>query len=157
MNENPYASPAAAVVDVVAVDAAPKLWNPNAAANWSLLFSPAFGALLHMKNWQALGDLQRAQANRNWAIASVVIILGSALLAVFNPDSKALDGSTRLVGLGLLIAWYLGSAKAQAQLVKERFGSRYPRRGWTLPLLVALGCFAALVVGASVLFLVTGP
>jgi hypothetical protein len=45
-------------------DAAPALWNPNAAANWSLLFSPMFGAWLHMKNWAALGEPERAAARR---------------------------------------------------------------------------------------------
>ena len=50
MNPNPYAPPTARVDDVATGDAAPALWNPNAAANWSLLFSPAFGAWLHMKN-----------------------------------------------------------------------------------------------------------
>lgn len=36
--------------------AAIALWNPNAAANWSLLFTPLFGAYLHMLNWRSLGE-----------------------------------------------------------------------------------------------------
>ena len=54
MTPNPYAPPKAEVADVGRTEVAPALWNPNAAASWSLLFSPAFGAFLHMKNWQAL-------------------------------------------------------------------------------------------------------
>ena len=149
LNANPYAPPDAAVSDVSHLDSAPKLWNPNAAANWSLLFSPAFGAFLHMKNWHALGDTQRAQLNRNWAIASILIIFGAGFLSALVPESKALDGSTRLVGFALLIAWYMTSAKAQAKLVKDRFGSAYPRKGWGLPILAAIGCFAAIVVAAA--------
>ena len=156
MNANPYAPPEAAVSDVLPPDPAPKLWNPNAAANWSLLFSPAFGAFLHMKNWQALGDTQRAQLNRNWAIASLLIIFGAGFLSVLLPESKALDSSTRLIGLALLIAWYMTSAKSQAKLVKDRFGSTYPRKGWGLPILVAFGCFAAIVVVAAVIAAIAG-
>lgn len=46
---------------------APALWNPNAAANWSLLFSPMFSALLYANNWIALGELQQAGSVRWWA------------------------------------------------------------------------------------------
>jgi len=154
LNANPYAPPAAAVSDVSHVEPAPKLWNPNAAANWSLLFSPAFGAFLHMKNWQALGDTQRAQLNRNWVIASVLIIFGAGFLSVLMPESKALDGSARVVGFALLVAWYMTSAKAQAKLVKDRFGSAYTRKGWGLPILAAIGCFAAIVVVATVIAII---
>jgi predicted amidophosphoribosyltransferase len=27
------------------------IWNPNAASNWSLVFTPAFGSYLHARNW----------------------------------------------------------------------------------------------------------
>ena len=53
-----YAPPTAHVDDVHAARqsaVAPPLWNPGAAMAWSLLFSPIFGAFVHMKNWQALG------------------------------------------------------------------------------------------------------
>ena len=33
----------------------PSLYNPNVSANLCLLFSPIFSAILHAKNWQALG------------------------------------------------------------------------------------------------------
>ena len=63
--ENPYAPPTAAVADIGTATAAPRppLWNPGAAASWSLLLSPVFGAILHMKNWQAMGE-QTAGAQR---------------------------------------------------------------------------------------------
>ena len=35
------------------------IWNPNAAANWSLIFTPAFGAYIQMLNWQRLGQEPR--------------------------------------------------------------------------------------------------
>ena len=30
------------------------LWNPVAAAVWSIVLTPAFGAYLHAKNWETL-------------------------------------------------------------------------------------------------------
>src|SRR5436190_17925418 len=66
VQNNPYGPPAAPVADVISLGEPPRLWNPNAAASWCLLFSPVFGAYLHMRNWQALGDERHAQVNRNW-------------------------------------------------------------------------------------------
>ena len=37
-----------------------EIWNPNAAANWSLLFTPAFGAYIHYLNWQKMGKTEVA-------------------------------------------------------------------------------------------------
>ena len=147
---NPYAPPTARVDDVVAptTETAPRLWNPNAAVNWSLLFSPAFGAWLHMKNWQALGEPQKAKTAKTWIVISLVVILGLSLASGLLPDSTGLDRATRSFGLVLLIAWYLSAGRAQAMLVKQRFGKTYPRRGWAPPLLWAVGAmigFFALV------------
>jgi hypothetical protein len=50
MTTNLYAPPKAQVADIVQAEAAPALWNPGAAASWSLLLSPAFGAILHPHN-----------------------------------------------------------------------------------------------------------
>ena len=61
---NPFAPPQAEVADVPTGEAAPALWNPNAASSWSLLFSPIFGAYLHMQNWQALGQPDKAEQCR---------------------------------------------------------------------------------------------
>jgi hypothetical protein len=147
---NPYAPPTARVDDVItpATEAARRLWNPNAAVNWSLLFSPAFGAWLHMKNWQALGEPQKAKAAKTWIVVSLVLILALSLASGLMPDSKGLDAATRRFGLVLLVAWYVSAGRAQALLVKQRFGKSYPRRGWAQPLLWAVGAvigFFALV------------
>jgi hypothetical protein len=136
---NPYAPPTARVDDVVtpATEAAPRLWNPNAAVNWSLLFSPAFGAWLHMKNWEALGEPQKAKAAKTWIVISLGLIVALSLASGLMPGSKGLDAAKRSFGLVL-----------QASLVKQRFGKGCPRRGWAQPLLWAVGAmigFFALV------------
>jgi uncharacterized membrane protein YfcA len=139
MSTNPYAPPTAHVADVAHAEAAPRLWNPNAAANWSLLFSPVFGAILHMKNWDALGEPAKAAGSKVWAIAALVLIVALAGVSAMLPESKPLDAASRSIGLTLLLVWYFASGRAQARYVKEKFGATYPRRGWTRPLLIAVG------------------
>src|ERR1700684_1195736 len=55
---NPHASTSLPTSDP------PALWNPSAAAWWSGLFSPAFGAFVHARNADAMGRVSEAKANR---------------------------------------------------------------------------------------------
>ena len=148
MSVNPYAPPKSEVGDVVDGELAPALWNPGAAAGWSLLLSPAFGAFLHMRNWQALGEPEKAATSRTWIVISISVLLLLAVGAAFLPDSKAIDGLSRIVGLALLLSWYYSIGKSQVAVVKGRFGKVYPRKGWTKPLLVAVAAFVAFVAFA---------
>jgi len=138
MNTNPYAPPKAVVADIETLTESPPLWNPNAAANWSLLFSPAFGAFLHMKNWEALGEPQKAAVAKVWFGVVIGILLAIPFLVILIPSLHGLRGSTNYWGILLLLSWYLTSGRAQAQYVKERFGKSYPRKGWGMPLFIAL-------------------
>jgi len=142
---NPYAPPKAVVADVVGTETAPPLWNPNAAASWSLLFSPIFGSYLHMRNWQALGESDKAAKSRYWFISSILLMIILTIVSVLMPESTGLYALARTGGFILLIAWYYGMGKSQQQFVVERFGHDYPRRGWAKPLLIALGIFCALM------------
>ena len=156
--ENPYAAPQAPVADVPSLDPAPPLWNPNAAASWSLLFTPTFGAILHMKNWRAMGEPAKAATSKKWAIGSLIFFFLIVIVAVALPDSKALDRISRFASLALLLVWYFASGKAQNGIVIARFGKNYPRKGWLKPLLLALlaviGFFvAAVIVGTIIGFL----
>lgn len=147
MTLNPYAPPKAEIADTAGERISPPLWNPNAAANWSLLFSPAFGAYLHMKNWQALGQANKATSAKVWFVLSVVVLGGLSCASEMVPYSKQLAGSVRVVGFLLLLSWYFGSARGQAAYVKTHFGNTYPRRGWFKALAVAvLALFAFIVV-----------
>ena len=134
---NPYAPPRADVADVptaAASGAAPALWNPNAAANWSLLFSPAFGAYLHMLNWRALGDEGKARTSKIFVVCTVSLWVVTLLLGMIAPDSPVMDVLSRVMGLGLLIGWYVTLGRAQAKVVLGRYGKTDPRRGWLKPL-----------------------
>ena len=117
------------------------LWNPNAAANWSLLFTPAFGAYLHAQNWRAMGEQDRASASMRWLFVGLALLAVYFLVGIFGEEEKTGDSIDRIVASVYLLSWYFGSAKAQAKHVKEKYGASYPRKGWGKPLLVAVGCF----------------
>jgi hypothetical protein len=154
VERNPYAPPTAEVADVGLGAAAPALWNPGAAANWSLLFSPVFGAFLHMKNWQALGEPAKAATAKLWVISTLVITIGVSVAAILMPANNTLGGISRLIGFVLLIGWYASSGRGQMAYVKTQFGKDYPRKGWGIPLLLALLAlfgFIAFTVGISLL------
>jgi hypothetical protein len=154
MADNRYAPPAAHVEDVQTREDSPPLWNPGAATAWSLLFSPIFGALVQMKNWQALGDTERAATSRTWVVISIAFLAGVSLLGVFVPESKTTDALSRVSGLVFLLTWYFVNGKQQVTYVKQRFGKDYPRRGWGKPigyaLLAVLGFFVTIFVVAFV-------
>ena len=126
---NPY-SPPAADVETSAADAAPALWNPDAAGAWSLIFTPVFGSALLLMNWRDLGMQEKVGTARVWLIVSVIMLIPTLFFG----------------GIGFLyiIVWYFAWQKPQATFVKERWGKDYPRKSWGKPLLFAVaGWFAA--------------
>ena len=107
---------------------APALWNPNAAASWSLLFSPVFGATLHMLNARAMGDEDHARQSK-WALIVLLVIL--------------------------LLGWYFAIGRKQVEAVKQQYGSDYPRKSWLKPLALAvLGVAVYLAYAVVVAFLI---
>jgi len=150
-DENRYAPPQAQVDDVGARAAArPALWNPGAAASWSLLLTPIFGSLLHMANWRALGEPEKAETSRRWALANVAYIALVVLTGLVLPDSRGIDALTRIGGLALLIGWYYAIGKSQQAFVLARFGRDYPRRGWLRPIGLAVLAMLGFMVAAGI-------
>lgn len=129
---NPYAPPSANVELRDTTEAPPALWNPNAAGLWSLLFTPIFGSVLLLKNWREIGADDKVRSARTWLIVSIVVMIPAMFVG--------------LVGFIYLIVWYFAWQKPQATFVKERWGNDYPRKPWGLPLLIAFGCWLAVVV-----------
>jgi hypothetical protein len=130
------------------------IWNPNAAANWSLIFTPAFGSYLQMRNWLALGETRRARASRAWFVASLVVLFANLFVGMVLGDARRADLVTRFVLLVLLVVWYFAAGRAQARYVRERFGKDYARRPWGRALLWAVGAviaYYAIAVAVGVL------
>ena len=156
MDINRFAPPKAEVEGApLGSTAAPPLWNPNAAANWSLLFTPVFGSWLHWRNWQALGETQHATKARHWFIAAIVAMVGSAVVAL-SVTTRVADLTSRAVSIGFLIVWYYAAAKPQVSFIKARYGHAYARKGWLVPILVAIGLCIAFTAGAVLLALLLG-
>lgn len=127
---------------------APALWNPNAAACWSLLFSPIFGAALHMFNARAMGDAELEKLNKGFMWGTLAVLVIAILLAIFS-GIKA-----NFVGIAVLGAWYGVVGRKQVTIVEERYGSNYPRRSWGKPILFGvLGIIALYVCIFMLLFL----
>jgi hypothetical protein len=121
---------------VVVAEADQAIWNPLAAAGWSLVFTPAFGAYLLMRNWQTLGEPRQAVLARIWLCFSLgllgVQLLSAAINRRLNSESNLLDW----LGLLYLAAWCVGAVLPQARLVRRRYGAAgYPRKAWDLALL----------------------
>ncbi len=107
----------------------PKLWNPNAAVNWSLLFTPILGAWLHAKNWQELNQADRAKKSMIWVYVGFVFLLAVLLL-----QNSYVSPAPSLI---FFIAWYFSSAKGQVKYIKEN-NIQYQKKTWGKPLLIGL-------------------
>jgi hypothetical protein len=128
------------------------IWNPNAASNWSLIFTPAFGSYLNALNWRTLGEPDRAQSAMVWFYCSLGLLFVYIFMGVFIADKKVVDGASRVLAFLYLLIWYFSAGRAQAKYVKGKFGSDYPRRSWSKPLLIGV----AAIVGYFMLAFVIG-
>lgn len=108
------------------------IWNPNAAVNWSVLFSPVFGALLQAKNWNSLGESGKSTSAMRWFYAGlaihVVLLFASVPLSISAP-----------VSFWFLIIWYFAAGRAQVHFVKEKLSGNYQKKSFALPLLAGIG------------------
>ena len=132
---------AAAIAETADHPDAVALWNPNAAAWWSIIFTPVFGAYLHALNWRALGDADREHASMNWVVGGGVLLVLFLIVDVVVPDGQGAGEASHAIEFAFLAVWYLMSGHAQARLVKEKFGGDYPRMPWRKPLLMGLAGF----------------
>ena len=115
------------------------LWNPTAVGNWSLIFTPVFGSILILMNWQAMEKKEQIRNAQIWLVVSI-LMFGVQLVS-------------GIPSLGLLYfgIWYFASAKLQAKYVKELWGEEYPRRSWLWPLII--GFVALIVLFGSIFFI----
>lgn len=137
-------------------DAAPALWNPSASVNWSLLFTPAFGAYLQMLNWQALGESGKAMWSRVWFYASLGMLGLYIYMSVSSGIPMADDKISHAISFSFLLAWYFLFGKTQSLHVKKKLGGRYAKKSWGKPLLVGAGGLVAYFAVAVVIGYLAG-
>jgi DNA-directed RNA polymerase subunit RPC12/RpoP len=105
--------------------AIPALWNPQAAAYWSLVFSPIFGSYLHARNAVILGRQEEAKRNRAWFCGSIVFLASIAALSFFTSAAPS------FLGLVFFCGWYYDVATKQIKYVKNDLANNYQKKSWT--------------------------
>lgn len=103
------------------------LWNPDAAAFWSLFFTPVFGTLLHLLNRRALGE-RRVLGAWAWLAASLVLSVAGLLVLIAARGHPSLRMSVGAAMSTFLLVWYFSSGLAHSKAVARLYGSRYRRR-----------------------------
>jgi hypothetical protein len=149
-DSNPYATPQSDPVPSL-VSPAPRLWNPDAAGAWSLIFTPVFGSILLLKNWQAIGLDGKVKAARNWLNVSIVMLVLMIVVGMFDlminvtisNVSFAVDES---FGWYYIFIWYFAWQKPQTKYVKEQWGKDYPRKSWRKPLQIGFSCWGGFII-----------
>jgi hypothetical protein len=139
---------------LAAAPAASALWNPNAAACWSIIFTPAFGAYLVMRNWEALGEREQALMARKWFVFSLGLLVVQLLSGALNTRLNSQSNVMHWVALGYLFLWWIGAAAPQARTVRARYGAVYARKNWDAALLAAVSVGTAyFAVGGMLAFI----
>ncbi|MBC7453270.1 MAG: hypothetical protein H7335_06125 [Massilia sp.] len=130
------------------------IWNPAAATVWSLLFTPAFGAFIHMLNWQALGQPEQAASAKKWFYASLALLMLQIVTRALNARFGTEPWLVHPLGLLFFPVWYVCAARAQTRLVRARFGASYVRKSWNTVLMGAVMAGAVYALASALLSLV---
>lgn len=140
-NEFKTAEPFAIPVGPPDIPVCPPLWNPDAAACWSFLFSPIFGSCLLAANWRALGKPEKAATNMVWVWGNAGFFLLAFIISrvSYSSEIKVLE---YIIGIGLLLGMYFTQARVQAIFLKEKYGNNYSKKSWGVPLLAGAGALA---------------
>jgi hypothetical protein len=104
------------------------LWNPDAAALWSMWLTPLFGCALHLVNARVLGHRGMFVSSVMWLIvcAPATAWAMAHMLARDTSMQSVLVASSLLAPLACV--WYCFAARPQSQYIVERHGRNYPRR-----------------------------
>jgi hypothetical protein len=126
------------------------LVEPKRRGEMEPALQPHLRRCVAMKNWQALGEPEKAAQSKQWLLGSIGLFALLFVLGIVLPESRSTDLGFRGAGIGLLVAWYMLSAKVQIAHVAGRFGTTYPRKGWGKPILYAVLIFVAFLVAVFV-------
>ncbi len=106
------------------------IWGSNAAILWSLLLTPAFGAYIQMRNWQALGRISKERASRYWLAASVAVIPLSTLIGLLESSYGEELFLREIFVVLFFIVWYFAFAKSQSSYLNSVRCGPVDKRPW---------------------------
>jgi len=149
------------VADGMSAKTKPLLWNPNAAANWSLLLSVAFGAYLHAVNWRELGKPEQSRANMVWFWVFIFDYFAHVMCAVFSKQYPELLNIFfyvfPVVDLSMLVAWYFIQGRKQVNYIKDALRDEYEKKGWAKPILIGILSWVAWPIFLGIGFAIFMP
>lgn len=122
------------------------LWNPDAAALWSLLFTPLFGSVLIWLNARRLADANLLWMARWWLLASALLTGSLLTVPPLADDPQAAQGHLRLLLAGYVPLWYFLGVRPQSQQVIARHGRGHARRDMVWPVLLGLAITTAVLI-----------
>ena len=115
----------------------PEMWNPAAAVNWSIVFTPVFGSWLQMKNWEQLGHSDEAKKCKFWLILSLLYTCIIPFVEIPRPFSN-------IGPICLLLPWYIFSGKFQMDYFKKT-QLEYTKKSWVKPISIGLVVMAVYI------------
>lgn len=125
------------------------VFSPDAAAAWSLLLTPAFGAGLHLLNARTLHD----QHLLRLAWPTFIGLLVASGVAIVWAMRMAVDVSAPFrgsLGVSLLtLIWYFTAGQVQSKQLIARHGPRYPRRPILVPAIAVALALSAIASGLA--------
>lgn len=127
------------------VPSVPELYNPAAAAAWSLLFTPVFGAWCILQNCKSLNDRRGVSRARQW-IAGLTAVM---ILLMFLP-SNLMD---KLGSCLLLLIWLWGHWRPHAGKIGETV-PEYRKKGWLRPIFCVCGLLFLIALLGTVVLMV---
>lgn len=128
--------------------ALPEMWNPSAAVNWSIVFTPVFGSWLQMKNWEQLGHSDEAKRCKFWLILSLLYTCIIPFIEIPRPFSN-------IGPICLLVPWYIFSGKFQMDYFKKA-QVEYTKKSWVKPILIGVVAMT-IFIGTIVNFVSLSP
>jgi hypothetical protein len=127
------------------------LWNPDAAAFFSLLLTPLFGATLHFLNSRQLGD-DTQSLKAGLALVAAALVTFGALYVGFSDEISVRNtlAASGMVAFYTLL-WYVFVGHGQSKLVSARYGTRYRKMSLSIPVVIALALLLSPSVAQHVL------
>jgi hypothetical protein len=115
------------------------LWPPDAAAFWSFLLTPLFGAVLHYANSRVLGQAQLARTALAGLVMSSLVTFIALYMALQNDWGLMTGLRASLVASAYTALWYIFAAYPQSRYVATSFGRHYARKGLAGVVVAAAG------------------
>jgi|GEM_PF-2731811 len=125
----------------------PSLYDPRTLGRLGLLFTPAFSAYFEMKNWETLGETEKAQVQRRWLLWSVALLVANVVTYV--ADLSWAFGVLQVVWIVQILWWYFKPHAHHRAYIKVRLKDAFVRRSVLMPGLVTTAVLLVMVAAMA--------